>query len=259
LGEKEKLLQESLRTIQELRVKKESLETEIETFDLESKEKCTEYNTKIFNLNLEIKDKTKLIEMLSGEKELLLSDLKNMTSDRDQIQKQCSNALKEITELAVSDPFGCASHDLGRLDVSVSWIKSKCLELNNENLSMILELSTLKQTIRELDDNFNSCKNDLTAMHKALENEKVKSENYSKQIKNSEVKITELNEQINDFIRFKEKISEILKVPNDLNVLDKAIESISRPSLDSEIKSLNSEVLKKTALYFKLITVLIFW
>lgn len=235
----EKRIKESLKTIQDLRVEKESLESQREALDNENKDRCTEFNGKLYELNNEIKEKGRRIEHLIGEKEVLLSDLKNITKDRDRIQKECSMALKEITDLAVSDIFTeCESKDLGSLECSIAWIKGKCLELNNSKVSQDMELVNFKQTIQELEKHVMSKNEDLK--EKCIEIEKLRSEISLKEhgLGSLQNLIEENNVLLDSVNQFKRKVKNI-GVSDDF---DKIVEKLSQKSSDQKLESLNIEV-----------------
>ena len=222
-------LNEALRSIQELRIEKETLEIQRSSLENENKDRCTEFNGKFYELNTEIKDKKRLIELLSGEKEVLLSDLKNITKDRDKIQRENSMALKEIIELAVSETFsGCSSKDLGSLECSVAWIKRKCLDLNEFKIASDLEVANLTQNIQELEKVLKIKTDEL--MTKTVEIEKLRfdvdefetikvvMDNSKKEfecLKDFKLKINELGFQ--DDLNLFDKIYEKLKISSDLN------------------------------------------
>lgn len=54
---------------------------------------------------------------------------------QDKHQREAAQALKEITELAVSEPFSrlCTTKDLGSLERSVNWIRSICVLLHERS------------------------------------------------------------------------------------------------------------------------------
>lgn len=236
----ESIIKDNTRTIQELRIEKESLETQKEALKNENNDRCREFNGKIYELNADIKEKLTKIEQLTGEKEVLLSDLKNITKDRDRIQKEYSKALKEITELAMSGIFpDCESKNLGNLECSISWIKEKCLELRNNKVSQDLELASLKQTIEEFDKHVASKTGDL--QEKLQEIDKLKSELGLKKedIASLNVIIDENKNLIDSLNEFKSKLRSI----GVSDELDDVIDMLSNESLDKKIESLNKEVL----------------
>ena len=238
LEQKQIRLNESLRSIQELRIEKETLEQKKESLKNENKDRCTEFNGKIYELNTEIKDKSRLIDLLTGEKEVLLSDLKNITKDRDRIQKENSVALKEITELAVSETFsGCSSKDLGSLECSVSWLKGKCVELNNFKISSDLELINLKQTIQEL-EKIITTKNEESKV-KSQEIEKLKSDLI--EFENTKILMENYKGEVDSLKEFKKKIKGF-GFQDDSDLFDKIYEKLSHKTSERKLESLQNEV-----------------
>lgn len=239
LEDSELRIKENLKLIQDLRVEREKLETLKESLENDNKDRCTEFNGKIYELNAEIKDKSRKIELLTGEKELLLSDLKIMTKDRDRILKECSIALKEITELAVSDLFmECESKDLGNLECSVSWIKSKCLELNNAKTSQNLELVNLRQTIQEFEKQIQSNSDEFKNRLIEIEKLKVDVDSKSQDVKEMQILIEEYKIELESVKEFKRKVKNM----GISDEFDKIIETLSQKKSDKKLENLNNEV-----------------
>lgn len=228
-------MNEASRSIQELRIEKETLESQRTLLENENKDQCTEFNGKLYELNTEIKDKKRTIELLSGEKEVLLSDLRSITKDRDKIQRESSMALKEITALAVSDTFsGCSSKDLSSLEFSVAWIKGKCLELNNFKISSELEIVNLKQTIQELEKIAKTKNEELKT--KNYEIEKIKSDLEEFEALKSDMDNT--RKEFECLQDFKVKIKG-LGLKDDSNLFDNVYEKLKT---SSNLKHENEEV-----------------
>jgi cAMP phosphodiesterase len=231
-------LNEALRCIQELRIEKESLESQRIVLENENNDQCTEFNGKIYELNTEIKDKKRLIELLSGEKEVLLSDLKNITKDRDKIQRESSIALKEITELAVSETFpGCSSKDLSSLECSVAWIKGKCLDLNNFKISSDLEILNLKQAVQELEKVLKIKTEELKGKTCEIEIVKIELDELKVVMDNPKKDVECLND-------FKVKIKG-LGFQDDLNLFDNIYEKLKTLSDQKSETELEVKLLKK--------------
>lgn len=226
-----------------MRAKKESLEIQRETLENENKDCCTEFNGKIYELNAEIKEKKLKIEHLSGEKEVLLSDLKNITKDRDAIQKQCSAVLKEITELAVSDKFSssCDVKDLGNLECSVAWIKRKCCELGSLKIEQDLELMNLKQTIQELQKHVNSTTTQLKDKSSEIDKLKLELEKSSSDLKEFQSIIDRQREELDKFEEF-EHNAQKLGFDRGSSLLDDVIAKLSENSAEKELECLRNEV-----------------
>ena len=218
-----------MKSIQVLRVEKETLDFQRSSLENENKDRCTEFNGKIYELNTEIKDKKRRIELLSSEKEVLLSDLKNITKDRDKIQRESAMALKEITELAVSETFsGCSSNDLGSLECSAAWIKGKCLYLNDFKIASDLEIANLRQTIQELEKVVKIKIDKLKT--KTVEIEKLKFD--LDEFETIKVLMDSSKKEIECLKDFKVKIKE-LGFQDDLNLFDKIYEKLK---ISSDIK-----------------------
>lgn len=225
--------------IQELRIEKESIKVEKENLENENKDKCMEFNGRIYELNEEIKCKNLTIEHLSVEKEVLLSDIKNIIKDRDHIQKENSVAIKMITELVMNDSFiGFESKDLGNLEISISWMKEKCLELNNIKVSNELEIVNLRKIIQELEKNVASSTGDIKK--NMLQIEGLKSDLDLKHQELIDLKnIIETNaSELNSIKEFKSNIKKI-GMSDDF---DKIIEKLSQKPLDKKLESLTNEV-----------------
>lgn len=172
---------------------------------------------------------------MSGEKEVLLSDLKNITKDRDKIQKESSMALKEITELAVSETFlGCSSKDLGSLECSVAWLKGKCLNLNDFKTTSDLEIANLIQAIQEL-EKAAKIRNDEMEMKK-VEIEKLKFD--LDEFESIKIVMDSSKKEIECLKDFKVKIKE-LGFKEDLNLFDEIYEKLkfsSNRKYETEVK-----------------------
>lgn len=236
LENREIKLNEALRSIQELRIEKETLETQKQTLENENKDQCTEFNGKICGLNTEIKDKKRLIELLSGEKEVLLSDLKNITKDRDRIQRECSMALKEITDLAMNSE--CSAKDLSSLECSVAWIKGKCKELETEKISRDLDLVNLKQTVQEL-EKVVTIKNE-ELKQKEVEINKLKSD--LDEFESVKVAMDKYENEISLLNEFKKK-AQGLGFQDDSSLFDKIYEKLSHKTSERKLESLQNEVI----------------
>ena len=232
-------MKEAQKSINELKDSKEELEKQKGTLEDENKDRCIEFNGKIYELNTEIKEKVRAIELLIGEKELLLSDLKNITKDRDLFQKECSMALKEITELAVSDKFsGCDSKDLGNLECSVAWIKSRCMELYNYKSACEVELENLKQTIQELEKHVHNKTGELKEM--VLEIEELRSRLSIKEqdLDGYKAIILENSQELESLKEFKRKVISI----GVSDEFDEIIEKLSQQTSEHKFESLQNEV-----------------
>lgn len=224
-----------MRSIQEFRIEKESLEIQRSSLENENKDRCTEFNGKIYELSTEIKDKKRLIELLSGEKEVLLSDLKNITKDRDKIQRESSMALKEITELAISETIsGCSSKDLGSLECSVAWLKGKCLGLNDFKIANDMEIANLRQTIQKLEKVAKTKNDELET--KTVEIDKLTFD--LDEFVSIKVIMDNSKKEMECLKDFKVKIKE-LGFQDDLNLYDKIYEKLklsSDPKYETEVK-----------------------
>lgn len=242
LEEKNIHFKEAQKSIKELQGFKEELESQKLSLEDENKDLCIEFNGKIYELNTEIKAKIRSIELLTGEKELLLSDLKNITMDRDRTQRECSIALKEITAMAVSDKYsGCESKDLGNLECSVAWIKAKCTELYDSKTDYELELVNLKQTIQELENCMLNKSSELNEM--ALEIEDLRSKLVIKEqdLDGSKLIISEQSEELETVKKFKIRVKD-LGFPSDF---DRIIAKLSQKTLEHKIEALQNEVNNK--------------
>lgn len=226
-----------------MRVEKDSLEVQRESLENENKDCCTEFNGKIYELNAEIKEKKRSIEHLSGEKEVLLSDLKNITKDRDGIQRECSTALKQITELAVSDKFSssCDAKDLGSLECSVTWMARKCSELEALKTGQDLELMNLTQTIQELQKHVNLMTGQLKEKSAGLEHSKAELEQTTKNLKDSRSTCEEQQKELELVEEFRIKAQKLGFV-GDFSLFDKIIEKLSQKTSERKIESLSNEV-----------------
>lgn len=247
LDEKGLRLKDALKSIQELRVEKEALEVQRAALENENKECCTEFNGMIYELNAEIKEKKRTIDLLTGEKEVLLSDLKNITKDRDGIQRECSAALKQITELAVSDKFSssCDVKDLGNLDCSVSWLKRKCIELADLKTSQELEMVSLKQTIQELQKHADSMTEKLKEKTIGMENLKKELEEKIQELKDSQLIRDEQQAELERIEEFKVNARKIGFVADDFLFFDKILEKLSQKAPEKKLESLSNEVQKR--------------
>lgn len=235
-----------MKSIQELRIEKESLETQLLTLENEKTESFTEFNSRIYNLNAEIKEKSRKIEFLTGDNEVLLSDLKNITSDRDRIQKECSIALKNITELAVSESFTCDSNDLGSLEKSVAWIKSQCIELKNSKVTFDLERIAFSQTIQELEKQIKTQKTEVDSKVREnlveFENVKFLLESKEEKLRIAEIELEEHKTELEIVDQFKEKAKKF-GFSDDFEFYDKIIETIcQQTSFKHKLEALNNEV-----------------
>lgn len=144
-------------------------------------------------------------------------------------------ALKEITELAVSDTFsGCSSKDLSSLEFSVAWIKGKCLELNNFKISSELEIVNLKQTIQELEKIAKTKNEELKT--KNYEIEKIKSDLEEFEALKSDMDNT--RKEFECLQDFKVKIKG-LGLKDDSNLFDNVYEKLKT---SSNLKHENEEV-----------------
>lgn len=247
LDGREKRLNDALKSIQELRIEKESLETQILTQENEKTERYTEFNERIYKLNTEIKEKSRKIDLLTGENEVVLSDLKNITSDRDRIQKECSIALKNITELAVSESFTCDSNDLGSLEKSVAWIKSQCIELKNSKVTFNLERIAFSQTIQELEKQIIAQKTEVDSKVKEnsveFKNIKFLLESKEEKLRLTEVELEEHKTELEIVDQFKEKAKNF-GFSDDFEFYDKIIENIcQQTSINHKLEALSSEVI----------------
>ena len=235
-----------MKSIQEFRIEKESLETQLLTLENEKTENFTEFNSRIYNINTEIKEKSRKIELLTGDNEVLLSDLKNITSDRDRIQKECSIALKNITELAVSESFTCDSNDLGSLEKSVAWIKSQCIELKNSIVTFDLEKIAFVQTIQELEKQILAQKTEIDSKVKEnsveFENLKFLLESKEEKLRIAEIELEEHKTELEIVDQFKEKAKNF-GFSDDFEFYDKIIENIcQQTSFKHKLEALNNEV-----------------
>ena len=250
LAERELELKEAQKSIKGLNNIKEELEKQKGALEDENKDRCLEFNGKIYELNTEIKEKIRCIELLTGEKEVLLSDLRNITKDRDQIQKECSTALKEITELAVSDKFpGCESKDLGNLERSVAWIKSKCNELHDSKIVYELELVNLKQTIQELEKHVSTKAGEFKDLELGIEELRSNLVLKEQDIENYKLIISEHSEELETVKEFKRRVKSI-GVSDDF---DEIIEKLSQKSSDLKVELLQNEVNDKEIFYLKIL------
>ena len=245
LEEREKRLNEALKLIQELRKEKESLESQRDSLENENKDQCSEFNCKIYELNTEIKEKKRTIDLLSGEKEVLLSDLKSITNDRDKTQKECSNALKEIAELAVSDSFESESKDLASLERSVSWIKTKCIDLNNSKVSNDFELINMKQTIQELEKHINSKSKEIKISVDEIEKMKNDLETKDKDIQflRSTVEcLTVESDLVENFKKRVKNLGILADNSDELELFEIIIEKLGKNTSELILESLKNEV-----------------
>lgn len=235
LEAKEKSLQSAITTIQELRLEKELLQTKIEALNNENKDNCTEFNGRIYELNQELSKNVHLIEKIESEKELLKSDLKNISGDRDRIQRECSKALKEITELAVSEDFTgyCESKDLGNLESSVLWIKKLCEKLNNELDSKNLEWLNLKQEMEDLKNENSTQSKTKNALFEELKALKEYISNYENSIESLKNELDSANRSKTILNNLKTKIGLKDVEEDDFNLIETLTKSIK---LTSEVR-----------------------
>lgn len=244
-------LSETLEHLKRMKLEKESAETKVEMLENDIKDKCTDFNGRIYNLNVEIKEKIHLIEDLSGEKEILLADLKNITIDRDKSQKECSWTLKELTDLAVNEKFSCDATNLGSLERTVKWLKGVCLELSDVKTRNEVELITLKENLQELQRRFDDQSSDGDSKQSLLNRDNCKLRTDLKQ------KEAEFNSLKADFYRiqcevkvydvFKEKASDLGFEADDW--MEKIIEKLSQRTSERKIELLTNEVINNVLFY----------